>query len=261
MKFTPYLTLLLILPFTGCQTADSDKVTGSVNFPKIGIEPLPEWVTAEKPEPKENARQIRVETKFVEVEHESIEEDTALAAMYVKNVNAENSLEELQKQESTDILSAPSITVLEDQLANITIAQELKYPELKDGNVVFNTVNIGLSSHLKVTSGDDPETLNIQLLADVTELDGFQEIMDGKWQFPVISNRRIDTNLTLKSGQTALVGGLVINKKIDVSDKLPLLGDIPILGALFTNQGTESRKRELIIMVTPTIVTQAGETK
>lgn len=236
-------------------------MTGSVNFPKIGIEPLPGWVKAEKAEPKENARQIRIETKFIEIEHKPIEEGESAAALYVKNVNADNSLQELQKQESTDILSAPSVTVLEDQLAKITIAQELKYPDLQDGNIVFNTVNIGVSSHLKVTPGEDPETLNVQLLADVTELDGFQEIMEGKWQFPIISNRRIDTTLTLKSGQTAMVGGLVINKKIDVSDKLPLLGDIPILGALFTNQGTEDRKREWIVMVTPTIVTTPVETK
>jgi type II secretory pathway component GspD/PulD (secretin) len=259
MKIVP--SLLLLLSFTGCQTTDSDKVTGSVNFPKIGIEPLPEWVKAKAPEPKENARQIRVETKFVEVEHKSIDEEEVAAALYVKNVNAENSLQELQNQESTDILSAPSLTVLEDQVANITIAQELKYPELQEGNIVFNTVNIGVSSHLKVTPGDGPETLNIQLLADVTELEGYQEIMEGKWQFPVISNRRIDTNLTLKSGQTALVGGLVIKKKIDLTEKLPLLGDIPILGSLFTQQGTESRKRELIVMVTPTIVTKSAETE
>ena len=222
---------------------------------------MPGWVKAEKAEPKENARQIRIETKFIEIEHKPIEEGESAAALYVKNVNADNSLQELQKQESTDILSAPSVTVLEDQLAKITIAQELKYPDLQDGNIVFNTVNIGVSSHLKVTPGEDPETLNVQLLADVTELDGFQEIMEGKWQFPIISNRRIDTTLTLKSGQTAMVGGLVINKKIDVSDKLPLLGDIPILGALFTNQGTEDRKREWIVMVTPTIVTTPVETK
>ena len=261
MKLTPYLSLLLLLAYTGCQTAESDTATGSVNFPKIGIEPLPEWVKAEKTEPEENARQIRVETKFIEIEHNPIEEEEPAAALYVKNVNADNSLQKLQQQKSTDILSAPSVTVLEDQLANITIAKELKYPELQEGNIVFNTINIGLSSHLKVTPGDDPETLNVQFLADVTELDGFQEIMEGKWQFPIISNRRIDTTFTLKSGQTAMVGGLVINKKIDVSDKLPLLGDIPILGTLFTTQGTEDKQRELIVMVTPTIVTPPTETE
>jgi len=257
MKLTPCLTLLLLLAYTGCQTAENDNVTGSINLPKINIEPLPQWVTAESPESPQNGRQIRIETKFIEVEY-TPSEDAEQPAIYLKNVAADESLKKLQMQESSDILSAPTVTALEDQLANIKITQELRYPRLSDGNIVFNSVDVGVSCHLKVTAGDDPETLNLQLLADVSQLEGFQEIMEGKFQVPVFSKRRIDTQLTLKSGQTALVGGLVTDKKLDIVDKLPLLGDIPVLGELFQRTGTESTKRELIVMVTPTIIESTG---
>jgi type II secretory pathway component GspD/PulD (secretin) len=71
---------------------------------------------------------------------------------------------------------------------------------------------------------------------------------------PRVSSRTLVTNMMLESGQTAVIGGLIFESDSETVNKVPLLGDIPILGYLFKNEVTNVIRNNLIIFLTPTII-------
>ena len=71
---------------------------------------------------------------------------------------------------------------------------------------------------------------------------------------PITSKREVNATVTVNNGQTLVLGGLVKEIKTDVEEKLWLLGDIPILGYLFTNVVKKNEKSDLLIFITPKII-------
>jgi len=76
---------------------------------------------------------------------------------------------------------------------------------------------------------------------------------------PVIDKRSANTVVVTPDGQTAVIGGLMENDKTTIDSKIPILGDIPLLGALFKRKQNADTKKELIIFLTPHIVTTRAE--
>lgn len=230
-------TCLLVL--AGCHTTGPTSVRPTAAIPVQ--QNVPEWVNAESPEAAEDAPHIQIETKFIERD-------------FVDGAEAPTDMESLAKTEGTDILSAPKVTVLAGQIAHIQIAQELTYPVEKDGKEEFYSEPIGVSCHLQATPQEDPETFEVKVFADLSEFEGWTDEVDGKPQQPIISRRQVDTTLTLRSGETAIVGGLVSEKALEVHDKVPVLGDLPVIGVSFNREETKLRKRQLFVTVTPALV-------
>ena len=73
---------------------------------------------------------------------------------------------------------------------------------------------------------------------------------------PSIDTRKINTQVLVDNGQTVVLGGIYDQTKIDSISKVPLLGDVPVLGRLFRFESTDTSKRELLIFVTPRIVAE-----
>ena len=78
-------------------------------------------------------------------------------------------------------------------------------------------------------------------------------------QLPIFKVRKIETEVTMNNGSTIAMGGLISEKVLSFNDKVPLLGDIPVAGRLFRNEGERSVKRNLLIFVTATIVEPNGQ--
>jgi general secretion pathway protein D len=76
--------------------------------------------------------------------------------------------------------------------------------------------------------------------------------------YPTISQREASTSATVPDGRPFVIGGLTEESRISSKSKLPLLGDIPLLGTLFTAEHTNQSKRDLYIVVTPHIVSPDG---
>ena len=74
---------------------------------------------------------------------------------------------------------------------------------------------------------------------------------------PAIETRRIDTEVLINNGETVVLGGVFEQSDSDTVSKIPLLGDIPFLGALFRQKNKERTSRELLIFVTPKIVNES----
>jgi type II secretory pathway component GspD/PulD (secretin) len=98
----------------------------------------------------------------------------------------------------------------------------------------------------EITTTISPEVSNI------TELD----IQTG---LPVLSTRRADTTVRVKDGETIAIGGLTLNQDQVTNRKVPLFGDIPLVGKAFRSQKRDKVQTELVIFVTPRILTEKKE--
>jgi general secretion pathway protein D len=204
----------------------------------------------------------------------------------------------LSRQTGTDLMSAPKVTVLSGNPANIVIAQELRYPQSygevqsqvgtasNGGGAAgvtitpgtpqeFTTRNVGVELKVTPTVEEDDYSISLDLNPRVTEFEGFVEyggqavaisgnttvtLPSGFYQ-PIFSTREVTTKVTIWDGATMVMGGLTREEVKKVNDKVPILGDIPFFGRAFRSKGETSSKRNLLIFVTANLVTPGGSPK
>lgn len=213
------------------------------------------------------------------------------------NVNA--LVRALSQKQGTDLLSSPKITVLSGNPANITVAQELRYPQsygqiqsqVSSGTLTaggtggvtvtagtpqeFTMRNVGVEMKVTPTVEEDDYSISLDLNPTVTEFEGFVEyggpsvaisgttsitVPPGFFQ-PIFSVRNISTKVTIWDGATLVMGGLTREEVKKVTDKVPFFGDIPLLGRLFQSKGESSQKKNLLIFVTANLVSPGGSPK
>ena len=108
-------------------------------------------------------------------------------------------------------------------------------------------VNVGVTLQIAPRVSDDGN-VTAHVFAVVSSVTGFSQ------GYPTISQREASTSATVHDGETFIIGGLTEESRISNKSKIPLLGDIPLLGTLFTVEHTNKTKRDLYIVVTPHIV-------
>jgi len=161
----------------------------------------------------------------------------------------------LNSQEHSKVLSTPRILASNNQESVITVGQEIPIIESSVVDLVNNvkTVNykyedVGLQ--LKVTPRISKNKLvNLVVHAELKDLSA-QTIYDAS----IINKREADATVTIPDGYTVVLGGLMRDKNSIIEDKVPILGDIPILGNLFKKTKTALLKTELLIFLTPKIL-------
>lgn len=202
----------------------------------------------------------------------------------------------LEQHSSSDLMSAPKLTVLSGRTANIVVAQELRYPqnygEAHSGVGIGSSINAASSAGVTITAGtprdfttrnigvemkvtpivEHNDDISLQLEPTVTEFEGFMEyggmsiavaggttvsVPSGYYQ-PIFSTRSIQTEVTVQNGATVIMGGLTREEVKEVRDKVPILGSIPLLGKLFRSRSETSQKRNLLIFVTARTVSPTG---
>ncbi len=147
------------------------------------------------------------------------------------------------------VLSRPNITTLAGEEAAIQVGGEIPYTVVGvDGFATTDFKNYGIILQLKPIV-DSENRITSAIHTEVSNLSG--QTVNG---LPVISTRRADTVMTLQSGATMIVGGLMDSTESKAISKIPLLGDIPIIGEFFKYTSKRKEKRELIILITPYIV-------
>jgi type II secretory pathway component GspD/PulD (secretin) len=149
------------------------------------------------------------------------------------------------------ILAAPYIMTQNRQQANIQIGEQfpLIYTDYRTGQPQANYINVGII--LNVTPEISPDgyvTMNLQ--PQVSEVG---EIITGT-QFPRIITRNAQTTVRVKQGDTVLIGGLFREREANSFNKIPLLGDIPIIGEFFRVKSKQKEIIELIIAITPVVM-------
>jgi len=158
-------------------------------------------------------------------------------------------LQAAARQGKAQVLSRPRVLTVSGEQATITVGDQV--PVLgrdQQGNtIVVQTVNAGM--RLQVTPRILPDgNVELQLAAEANTLSGFVDT------FPIISQRSVQTRLSIRDGTPVIIGGLIGENRSTTTAKLPFLGDLPILGALFRTTTDRAERVELVIVVTPRVV-------
>jgi type IV pilus assembly protein PilQ len=158
------------------------------------------------------------------------------------------------------LLANPRILVLDNERAQIKIMSEIPYQELTEtsgggsiGSTSFKDVGVGLDVIPHLTR-DEMIRLDLRPTFSVQTSTVTFQAANLQYPQPVVDKREAATTLLVRNGQTIVLGGL---RKKDVTkqvNKIPLLGDIPILGYLFRFEGEDTVNSELVVFVTPYIM-------
>ncbi len=204
-------------------------------------------------------------------------------------------LHAISQHGGSDLLSAPRVTSRSGVNATIKVVREIIYPTEFDvteptiaastvsgqgtaGGLVtpptvtpqgFETRQTGVILNVTPTVGPDGYTIDLVMVPEVCELvDWIQygsESTAGGQTFiynipqPVFSSRNVTTSIVIWDGQTVVMGGLIKEELVTMKDKVPILGDVPLLGYLFQSNGEYSQKKNLLIFVTARLVDPAGK--
>jgi len=203
-------------------------------------------------------------------------------------------LQALSQHGGSDLLSAPRVTTRSGVNAQIQVVKEIIYPTEfdvtqptmnTDGNVtmspvvtpgMFETRETGVILNVTPTVGPDGYTIDLVMAPEVAELVDWIQYgsaitvetgivgarQQNTYQFnmpqPVFTSRNVTTSIVIWDGQTVVMGGLIREELTTIKDKVPILGDIPLLGWLFRSEGQYSQKKNLLIFVTARLVDPAG---
>ena len=97
-------------------------------------------------------------------------------------------------------------------------------------------------------------SIHLQVSPEVSTLDFSNAVTLQGFLIPALSQRKMDTEVELKDGETFAIAGLLDNRVQQTIDKLPWIGDIPILGQLFSSRSTKKTNTELLVLITPHFV-------
>lgn len=188
--------------------------------------------------------------------------DNAFNLVFGRDLGGDNGsieavLDLLESRGLARVLAEPSLVAMSGQTATFLAGGEFPVPVSQGGttnggiSVQYKEFGVRLSLSPTVLSRD---RIALKIAPEVSDLDFSAGIQIGGVAVPALKVRRTDTTIELGDGETFLISGLVRSDLIDSVDKLPGLGDIPILGALFKSSTLNRDDRELVMVVTPHLV-------
>jgi pilus assembly protein CpaC len=156
------------------------------------------------------------------------------------------------------VLAEPTLITLSGKNASFLAGGEFPYPIPQSvgagANTItieFKTFGVGLNFTPTVLSNGK---INMQVAPEVSELDFGNAVSFQGFVIPGLATRRVSTVVELADGQSFAIAGLLQDSVRSASDRYPIFGDIPILGALFRSQSFKKNETELVVIVTPHLV-------
>ncbi len=166
-------------------------------------------------------------------------------------------LSALEQENQIEIIASPRLFTAHQQTATIKQGTEIPY-EVKSGNsgataIEFKEAVLGMEV-TPVVLGNGRIQLRIRLSQNMPG----RTLTLGENQVLSIDKQEIETQVTLRDGETLALGGIFQQQRTQSAKQVPWLGEIPLLGALFRQQLHEQKKRELVIFITPRLVREAA---
>lgn len=224
--------------------------------------------------------QVKIEAKIVEVNREKVDNlgikwgnDISSPGAFIfgqgTNYQAGNSrsfnnyynvigqLDALIKNGSAKILSQPNLVTLSGDKANILVGGQIPVPvSTQNGQIIVEWKDYGIKLDISPEVTGE-RLINSKVKAEVSSLDWnstHRIAISQSLSIPPIKMRKAEAAIALTSGQTMAIGGLIASEMTQDVYKLPLLGDLPIIGNLFKSTSFNRSETELLILITPTIV-------
>ena len=194
-------------------------------------------------------------------------------------------LHALAENKRTKTLSAPRVTTLNNQTATIKIVTEFVYATRYEASVVredlngdgdfsdvvngvretrfvnvpqgFVTKDLGILLHVTPSIGQDMRTITLALKPEVSEKKT-DDTFGGEVTLPRFTERHLETSVVVDSGETVMLGGLMKDTTSKTTTKVPVLGSLPLVGALFRKEDSSAERSNLLIFVTAQLMNPSG---
>jgi pilus assembly protein CpaC len=163
----------------------------------------------------------------------------------------------LQQKNLLQILAEPNLLASNGKEASFLAGGEFPFPVVQGGTgiqtvtIQFKEFGVRLNFTPTVTSSGK---IRLKVRPEVSALDFTNAVTIAGFFVPALSTRRAETEIELADGQSFAIAGLIDNRMTEVYNKIPALGDIPILGYLFKSRNIQKSKTELMVLVTPKFV-------
>jgi pilus assembly protein CpaC len=156
------------------------------------------------------------------------------------------------------LLAEPTVVAASGQKASFLSGGEIPVPVASSGTTGGSTVTIewkefGVKVAFVPTIVDEG-VINLKVAPEVSSLDFGNGIELSGFRIPALRTRKAETTVELRNNETLVIGGLIMEEETSVESKIPLLGDIPLLGALFRSERSVKSVNELMLVVSPKIV-------
>ena len=166
-------------------------------------------------------------------------------------------IQDLEQKSVLQILAEPNLMALNGQKATFLAGGEFPFPLVQPGNG-FTAVTIqfkpfGVKLDFTGNISNDG-TIRLHVAPEVSTLDFTNALAIQGFTIPAISTRRAETDIELKDGQSFGIAGLLDNRAQAQLNKIPGIGDVPVLGQLFRSRNINKSKTELLVLVTPHII-------
>ncbi len=170
----------------------------------------------------------------------------------------------IKDNSDAELLAKPQLRIAEGQKAQLLIGDRVPIPVSS-----FNTSNVSGSNVVPITSYQyqdigikievEPRVhhnkeVTLKLMTEVSNIAGYAPTTSGQQPQPIIGTRTISSNIRLKDGETNFLAGLYRTDKSNAKETIPFIGDIPVIGRIFSRVNTDSKTTDLVLTLTPHII-------
>jgi pilus assembly protein CpaC len=190
---------------------------------------------------------------------ETLSEGFITLAITGENARVDAVIRALKNTGEYRSLAEPNLVTREGEEASFLAGGEFPFPSIQGGGggenravtIQFREFGIRLTFTPTITNSGN---VRLQVAPEVSSLDFANGLTYEGFSIPTILARRVETDVELRPGQTLAIGGLLDNSLTHEVDRIPILGDIPILGYFFRSTSARQDRTELLVLVTPHIL-------
>lgn len=177
-------------------------------------------------------------------------------------LNLNLALEALKSEGKTRTLARPEIVTVENNKAAISLGEEIPYATVSSAGtqIQFKEAVLKLEVTPTVVVEGDSNRIKMTVLVENNSRGAVVDLGASGGQPPAINKRKAETQVLIKEGERLVIGGVTNSETEEAVRRVPLFGDIPILGWLFKQRGDRNTSTELVVFITPSIVRRNATT-
>ncbi len=178
--------------------------------------------------------------------------------LFRPDLNLGTTIKALESRALLQILAEPNLLTINGRAASFLAGGEFPVPVVQSGvggagalTIQWREFGVRINFLPVVTARG---TIRLKVVPEVSSLDQAHGVVISGFSVPAISTRRVQTEIELEDGQSFVIGGLLDNRVIESWNKIPGLGDVPLIGKLFRSRDVNKSNSELLVLVTPELV-------
>jgi type IV pilus assembly protein PilQ len=177
-------------------------------------------------------------------------------------LNLNLALEALRSEGKTRTLARPEIVTVENNKATISLGEEIPYATVSSAGtqIQFKEAVLKLEVTPTVVREGDTNRVKMTVLVENNSRGATVDLGASGGQPPAINKRKAETQVLIKEGERLVIGGVTNSESEEAVRRVPLMGDIPLLGWLFKQRGDRNVSTELVVFITPSIVRRDATT-